>query len=89
MIVVGETGNLVLLQNCVDVFVACIEKKVDENEKVEQWCVCVTTLMEKHLKLATYSTEEQAERHKDEILNILGVSQPIYTMPKDEGVKEK
>lgn len=95
MIVVGETGNLVLLQNCVDVFVVHIEKNIDKDEngnqivkKVNQWCVCATTLMEKTLKLATYSTQEQAEKYKADILNILELSQPSYTMPKDEETKE-
>lgn len=95
MIIIGETGNLVLLQNCIDVFVIHIDKNIDKDEKgnsvvkkVNQWCVCCTTLLEKNLKLGTYSTEEQAERHKKEILNILALSQPIYTMPEDEGTKE-
>lgn len=90
MIVVGETGNVVLLQNCVDIFVAHIQKNIEKDEnnnqivkKVDFWCVCATTLMEKNLKLATYSTQEQAEKYKEEILSILEMAQPVYRMPID------
>lgn len=96
MIVVGETGNAVFLQNCVDIFVVHIQKNIDKDKngnqivkKVDFWCVCATTLMEKNLKLATYSTQEQAEKCKEEILSILEMAQPVYRMPKDNTAGEE